>query len=479
MIIFYSWQSDSNPKTNHYFIEEALKKAAKNIRNDDSINVEPVIDRDTKGTAGAVNIAETIFKKIENSQIFVCDVSIINSNAGSESRKTPNPNVLYELGFATKTLGENQIILVMNTAFGKPEDLPFDLRMKRVLTYAYSTPENDENKSNIKKNLGEGLEDAIRTIIEKCEFNRQKNTAKEISIFEETLAAIENEKPNRKILLKKYLKSFIEEIDKTNKIYFESEKRTDSIIEAINASESFLIEFAKISEAVSLVKDFDIAKMVYDNFAEFIDRYEFNGNGRYHTLDFDYYKFIGHELFVIFISFLVKDSNWEFVAKLLANKIYIQNNYQRQPELVPFGYICQHVEILEIRDQSLETRFISPRSNALHSQITESRLQDVIPMSQFTETDLFLFLYSQFNKNDGSFYLYEWYVQSFVHLSRSPKFLIEAYSKQKTLEFMKVLNVQDIEEFKRQLTESIQLIRRSSIHLSFLSGFNLNLIATQ
>jgi hypothetical protein len=76
--IFYSWQSDLPNATNRGFIEKALENAVRAIRNDDSIEVDPVIDRDTAGIPGAPDIASTIFAKIEQAQVFVCDVSIIN-----------------------------------------------------------------------------------------------------------------------------------------------------------------------------------------------------------------------------------------------------------------------------------------------------------------------------------------------------------------------------------------------------------------
>lgn len=107
--VFYSWQSDLPNKTNRSFIEKALENAIKTIRKDDTIEVEPFIDRDTLGVGGSPDISRTIFEKIETCQIFVCDISIINQ--GSEFRRTPNPNVLIELGYALKTLGENRICL--------------------------------------------------------------------------------------------------------------------------------------------------------------------------------------------------------------------------------------------------------------------------------------------------------------------------------------------------------------------------------
>ena len=75
-IVFYSWQSDLPNVTNRNFILQALENAAKALRNDGSLQVEPVIDRDTVGVPGSPNISETIFGKIDQARVFVCDISL-------------------------------------------------------------------------------------------------------------------------------------------------------------------------------------------------------------------------------------------------------------------------------------------------------------------------------------------------------------------------------------------------------------------
>lgn len=45
--IFFSWQSDTKAAANLTFIQAALEGATKEIREDSSIIVQPVIDRDT------------------------------------------------------------------------------------------------------------------------------------------------------------------------------------------------------------------------------------------------------------------------------------------------------------------------------------------------------------------------------------------------------------------------------------------------
>jgi hypothetical protein len=161
MRVFYSWQSDLPNATNRGFIQKALENAARSIRDDNSIQVEPVIDRDTVDVPGAPDIAGTILDKIEKAQVFVCDVSIVKGR--TRERPAPNPNVLVELGYALKALGSPRIILVMNTAFGEPELLPFDLRMKRVVKY--HIPEEQQDRAGERKMLQGLLENGLRTIL--------------------------------------------------------------------------------------------------------------------------------------------------------------------------------------------------------------------------------------------------------------------------------------------------------------------------
>lgn len=157
--IFYSWQSDLPSKENRNLIEDSLRRAIKAIHKDDSETIEPVLDRDTAGIAGSPSISESIFSKIAMADVFVADISIINSN--QDSKATPNPNVLIELGYAISQLGWDRIILVQNTDFGPPEKLPFDLRGRRVVTYDPSC----RNKSEARGLLQGRLETALKSAL--------------------------------------------------------------------------------------------------------------------------------------------------------------------------------------------------------------------------------------------------------------------------------------------------------------------------
>ena len=148
--LFYSWQSDLPNSTNRGFIEDCLNKAIKEVRADEELKLDPCLDRDTSGVPGSPDIASTIFDKIKRADIFVGDVSFINPEAGG--RKTPNPNVLVELGYAAGCLGWDRIICVFNKTTGSINDLPFDIRQRRVR--AYEVAEGQEKGEQRKALVG-------------------------------------------------------------------------------------------------------------------------------------------------------------------------------------------------------------------------------------------------------------------------------------------------------------------------------------
>ncbi|TPX66812.1 hypothetical protein SpCBS45565_g04200 [Spizellomyces sp. 'palustris'] len=119
--IFYSWQSDVKPVRNK--LQSVLDKVAKKLGCD--------IDEATRDEAGSPDIAQTILNKIEGCSVFVADVSIINK--GESTRPTSNPNVLFETGYAVSSKGWESVILAFSKSTGDIDNLPFDIRGRRIL----------------------------------------------------------------------------------------------------------------------------------------------------------------------------------------------------------------------------------------------------------------------------------------------------------------------------------------------------------
>jgi hypothetical protein len=183
--IFYSWQSDTDLSFNKYFIEKAIKKAVKNLKKDPDFAFNDLIfDRDTLGAAGTPHIPSTIDDKIKSCNIFIADLTIINSATGIQKliqkiekklfkqKNVPlvqNPNVMKELGMASSVVDSTGIICIMNTFYGDPNNdasiIPFDIQQDRwPFQYNYSK-KNKNNESEILNNLTSNFESAIKNSI--------------------------------------------------------------------------------------------------------------------------------------------------------------------------------------------------------------------------------------------------------------------------------------------------------------------------
>ena len=166
LTIFYSWQSDLPNNTNRGFIEGCLGKSLKTIYKKNNCLSECIIESDSRDESGTPDIVNSIFSKIDRCDIFICDISIINQNVSF--RKTSNPNVLIELGYASNVIGWENIICVFNDDYGVKEELPFDIRFRKPVGYSTT-----KDKTEAKKKLLSSLERSIQGIIDNRLNNKQ------------------------------------------------------------------------------------------------------------------------------------------------------------------------------------------------------------------------------------------------------------------------------------------------------------------
>lgn len=161
--VFWSWQNDYLPKTCRTFIRETLLTAIARLGEELGVDDadRPELDHDTKGERGMVDIAATILAKISRSAVFVADLTPVGQ---SEAGKwLPNPNVMIELGWAMQKPGWERVIGVLNTASGAEiEDLPFDIRQRRILTYVLAENADKATRASVQNKLVAELKGALQ-----------------------------------------------------------------------------------------------------------------------------------------------------------------------------------------------------------------------------------------------------------------------------------------------------------------------------
>ncbi len=442
-VIFYSWQSDLPNSCNRGFIQKGLEDAAATIAADDTIAVEPVVDRDTQGVPGAPDIASTIFAKIAVADVFVADISITSRPRGG--RPSPNPNVLIELGYAIKAVGVERLILVFNRTFGKIEELPFDLRMRRLIIY--DMPEKAEDRTLERKKLEGQLEGAIRTALATVP------EAEAIAPSLPAVSAIENAEPNRKIILRRNLDELLKKLDGLEPKKHRDGGTADELITGIEKTQEIVAEFSKIAETIAVIDDADSAVDLYHWFGKIFDRYNLPDgyNGRFSNADQDFFKFVGHEMFVTLIAFLMREQRWETLARVLEEPIPMRIP-NRGSGNVGWEYASEHLSLL--LDESTKKKRLSLHGDLLNQRHAPGGgLATILPLQDFVGADFFMFLLSRTVKDNTGFDLRYWRAWSCLYLHETPTFIRNSERIRFAEKVAKALNLQSITDLKNLLTE--------------------------
>ncbi len=475
-IVFYSWQSDLPSVTNRTFIEEALKGAVDTIHSDESNDVALVIDRDTANVPGSPDIASTIFGKIDQADAFICDISLINLNVKQvieslqrlgddlkqqlgvdkiDMRLTPNPNVLIELGYALKALGDKKIVMLFNDAYGSLDMLPFDLKQRRVTRYS-SRPGQAKpgERAGDRQKLAATLIEALQAILAGLEVPIPEEVAQQpLSLADKAIGAIESAQPNQAGLVRRYMGWLAEEITRRTPQFADEQgpnKWGDTLIAAINDSTELVIEFARLAQAISSMNSVEAADALYKGFAGVLELYNraANASGSFRTIDFDFARFLGHELFVTFFAALIQDDRWELIGELLSEEFYVSNPNVWGAGMLPFDYLSLSVELLNYRsDQFRRPAFLNDRH-------TTGDLRQIVPMEQFVAADYFLNLRDRLQDPEDQD-IVRWYPWSTRFMKDPPRFLVGAGRMTQARRIMKALGSEDesVEEFRSQLRE--------------------------
>jgi hypothetical protein len=455
--VFYSWQSDLPNATNRGLIGRALEDAARAIRKDQSLAVEPVVDRDTLGTPGTPDIAATIFSKIDSAAAFVADVSLIN--ADTDGRPCPNPNVLIELGYAKKALGQARVVMIMNTAFGGPEMLPFDLRMRRVVTY--HAEKDAEERAAPRASLRTTLEAALRAILT-AEGDAPGAIIKPISLSEQLRSSIESSRRDQATLARRFVSTLITRLDELHPRWQDRPDLDEPFIEALNSSVAIVGEFATIADQVATFDATDAGEALFESFEQVLERYETppGFSGTFYETDFDFFRFHGHELLVSLVSPIVREKRWQLLNTILDRDLYVPRLTELgRSGMVSFAALSEFVRLLDYRKQRLRLNRASIHADLLRERHSSENLSAASPLNDFVDADLFLFFRAEAGRQEAGERV-QWIPWSVLNLGgRVPRFLVDATRRRLAEPMLQPLGLGNVEAFRRLVATSVPRLR--------------------
>ena len=187
--IFYSWQSDLPGNRTRYFIRECIDYAISIVQQADSIDA--LRDEATAGETGSPDIVTSIFRKIDECDLFVADLSLCFSSDTEthEGKRSPNPNVLIELGYAAQSLGWERIICFCNEEYGQINQLPFDVQHNRI--HGYSLTNESRSRKDVIREQAEFIIHDVCALREQLPRSMQRGAYHVVGAFCAESASVE------------------------------------------------------------------------------------------------------------------------------------------------------------------------------------------------------------------------------------------------------------------------------------------------
>jgi hypothetical protein len=377
--IFYSWQSELDRSLHLDLIGRALQTAARRLT-DAQATIQLTVDRDVAGVGGSPDIASVILGKIEASDIFLADVSLIPN--GPSRRPTPNANVLLETGYAWHGRGWQRILLVQNTDSGPPEGLPFDLRKHKVITYSTI----GRSVADVETILAVDLESALALILGAGDL--PYHAPSEVEALEEALKGGRGDRAARAHDVAKWFTSQIRAVAPDLKVAMD--QAANRLGAALPMTVPPAAVFAKAADLVAAFGDLAAARGLYEGLAELVDNLEPKADGMFFDHEFDYYRFVGHEAVATLVGLLLKHRKFAVLKDVLSRPMKPGRTFRTAKPYVPEAFTSR-CETIETGMQPGSPR-MSVRAELLRIRHSVAPLADICPTETLTQGDFLMFL---------------------------------------------------------------------------------------
>jgi hypothetical protein len=365
---------------------------------------------------------------------------------GSDTeRPSPNPNVLVELGYALRALGEERVILVMNTAFGKPEALPFDLRRKRITPYALT--EASEDKPRQREVLVKTLEAGLRLILAKL-----AAPAAAPDPVANATNAITNRGSDQGSATRDAMRLLTDQIEALQPVPQRPTIADEVLMETLPKTVPIVAKFARLVDIAARHDSKEALLAAAKGIEPVLRGYYVSTRGGLSVVDNErgLSQVLGHELIVTLVAALIRHERWDRLQEFLAKTYVVELN--QGPKTLGWAWFSSTVGTLLARQRRLNLRTAILHADLLRDRHSTGDLGPTAPFRDFLEADVFLFLATelvpeQAPTQGGS--SSSWTPWSAIHIERfhSLTFLHEVEAVARCIGFT------NAHEFRRRYTE--------------------------
>lgn len=455
--IFYSWQSDILSKLNRALIESAIKKAVSNISDSTEPKLSIEIDQDARDKSGSPDLASELFRKIRNADIFIGDVSIVGQIGRKDKpRHVPNPNVMIEHGYALSKHGQERVLAICNSWHGTPEDLPFDIRHRRVIQYRATSRE--KNLEQIQENLSGQIERELRPIIATIT-TQQTEEGSFSKLLDKLQKYIDSGASGYESTLRQFWKGYFESITSISEKHHDKPAVYENFIGAIEKCSESQKKLYEIFSRIAELDRVEMGLLIVKQFGSFVENFSLRKTGSSYRTDYDVFKFIGYETIVALISFFLKYQKWDSL-RLLMRETYVVRGSGNAAGMFGLEDASEYIESFDIGANNPKLSSGSLHGDYLRLRYSTGQpLAELLSASEFRAGDLLIYFWNFFVDGRGENYRWTPWSSKWVS-DEYPIFLIEATVRRKAQPLSDLLGSIRVEELGERLKKASKALGR-------------------
>lgn len=203
-------------------------------------------------------------------------------------------------------------------------------------------------------------------------------------------------------------------------------------------------EFIEILKTIAVYQNNkEMAEIIHEFFEKltvYLDRPE--NVSSCHSIDFDNFIFIIHELFLYCIAILINNKCFEIVSYLLSIRYFIKSNYNYGENiLVTFQIFRGYLESLAIRNKRLKLNRISLHADFLKNRNTGTDIN----FEKIMQADFILFIRDCIDSFRTEDYRYRWYPYTLLYRMGGAPFELFARAASKSY-FNRIKIIFDIDQ---------------------------------
>jgi hypothetical protein len=230
----------------------------------------------------------------------------------------------------------------------------------------------------------------------------------------------------------------------------------DRLLRSIQASATFVERFVALADVAAGANDSDTIHGLFGGLSLVADRYtrhsQFKSGLGVHQ--FDFFRFIGHELMVGLVAATMRRRRWQILASLLKARLRLRNDPRGE---AGFDYLGVGSVLLASAGVAGRKRR-SEQARVLRSRYgSATALGRLVPFDDFMAADYLLFLRTVLN-SEGDGHGRRWFPPSVIFLRNPPLFLVEARETDFDSVLANVLGTYGSQHFWRLVTSRARLL---------------------